>query len=83
MKTYNGWRRSERDLSEYLTPGDRIDEDLFNHLGEVVPPVFCYDGFVQCGDCDRETEGVRFHMTASYHDGVYLYLGILPQFSND
>lgn len=57
MKTYNGWRRSERDLSEYLSPGDRIDEALYNHLGEVVPPLFCYDGFVQCGDCDRETEG--------------------------
>lgn len=83
MKTHKGWLRSERELSDYLTPGDRIDEALYNRLGEVVPPVFCYDGFLQCGDCDRETEGVRFHMTASYHNGVYLYLGILPQFSND
>lgn len=83
MKTYKGWRRSEQEISEYLAPGERIDEDMYNHLAEIAPPAFCFDGFIQCGDCDHETEGTRFHMTASYHDGIYLYLGILPRFSDD
>lgn len=83
MKTYRGWQKSDKELGEYLVPGDRIDEDMYNYLAELVPPVFCFDGFVQCGDCDHETEGTRFHMTASYDGEIYRYLGILPRFSDD
>ena len=83
MKTYKGWERSEKDLSDYLTPGDRIDEDIYNHLASSVPPMFCFWGFVQNGDCDFEEGGIRFYMTASFENGVYRYLGILPEFNNE
>lgn len=83
MKTFNGWQRSAKELADYLETGDRIDEDLYNHLAKIAAPVLWFEGVVQCGDCDHEKEGTRFHMTASLIDGIYRYLGILPRFADD
>lgn len=80
MKTRKEWERSEKNLTEFLNVGDRIDEAMFNYIGEVVAPAFWHYGFVQCGEPERHEGSVSFHMTACLVREQYFYLGVLPRF---
>ena len=80
-KTLKQWEKSGKDLSEFLSPGDWISEDLCNYIAEIVPPCYCSRNFVQGGDPDRSEEDVFFYDTVYMtEDNRYLYLGILPEF---
>lgn len=65
-KTFKAWSMQDKDLDEFLSPGDYIDERLCNYIGEIIPPAYCSKDFIQgCG---------------ATNDNKYLYLGILPEF---
>ena len=38
MKTMEQWSTSKRDFSSFAEPGDEIDEEIFYHFLEVLPP---------------------------------------------
>jgi hypothetical protein len=80
-KTYKAWEKSGLDLENYLTEPCEIDEELYNYLGEIVPPQYCYDGLLQSGEADHsDDDGVMYFLSASIVNEKYYYLGVLPEF---
>jgi hypothetical protein len=81
VKTYDGWENGpEMSATDYLKPGDEVDEEMVNHFGGVVSPQYCTQHFTQVGEAEYERDG-RFHyMTFGLFGERYLYLGILPPF---
>lgn len=79
-KTLKKWNKSGLGLSDYLQPGDEINEALFLHMGGVVSPQYCSRTFTQMGEASREENGVLFYMSSQVVGDKYLYLGILPEF---
>ena len=62
-KTLHNWiNHSDKDLDEYLLPGDYIDEHLFCYLSDMAPAYASRDLF-QVGDPIRSENGVFFYMT--------------------
>lgn len=81
MKTLKQWNKSGLDLDEFLKPGDWIDEEFCNYIGEIVPPYYCSREFVQGGNAIKSEDDVLFYCTCyRTDDNKYLYLGILPEF---
>lgn len=80
-KTFKAWSIQDKDLDEFLSPGDYIDERLCNYIGEIIPPVYCSKDFIQGCDAIKSEDDVLFYMTVyRTNDNKYLYLGILPEF---
>lgn len=80
MKTRKEWNRSNKNLTEFLSIGDEIDESLYNYLADVTMFAYCGYGFVQTGEASFHREDTAFHMTACCKNGRYYYLGELPLF---
>lgn len=85
MKTKKQWEKSGLDLDEFLGEEPcRIDEDLYNYIGEAVAPNWCCQSFVQLGEAEKEDEdipGLMYYTTATHVGDRYFYLGILPDFN--
>lgn len=80
-KTFNAWSMQDKDLDEFLSPGDYIDERLCNYIGGIIPPAYCSKDFIQGCDAIKSEDDVLFYMTVyRTNDNKYLYLGILPEF---
>lgn len=80
-KTFKAWSIQDKDLDEFLSPGDYIDERLCNYIGEIIPPAYCSKDFIQGCDAIKSEDDVLFYMTVyRTNDNKYLYLGILPEF---
>lgn len=80
-KTFKAWSMQDKDLDEFLSPGDYIDERLCNYIGEIIPPAYCSKDFIQGCDAIKSEDNVLFYMTVyRINDNKYLYLGILPEF---
>lgn len=80
-KTFKAWSMQDKDLDEFLSPGDYIDERLCNYIGEIIPPAYCSKDFIQGCDAIKSEDDVLFYMTVyRTNDNKYLYLGILPEF---
>lgn len=80
-KTFKAWSMQDKDLDEFLSPGDYIDERLCNYIGEIIPPAYCSKDFIQGCDAIKSEDGVLFYITVyRTNDNKYLYLGILPEF---
>jgi hypothetical protein len=81
IKTYQGWEDGpEMSATDYLKPGDEVDEEMVDHFGGVVSPQYCTHQFTQVGEAEREENGRYFYMTFGRFGERYLYLGILPPF---
>lgn len=50
MKTYAGWHGSGLDLSQYLSVGDLVDEELYYYVLEVLPPATMTSKVLQMGE---------------------------------
>lgn len=80
-KTFKQWAKQDKDLDEFLSPGDYIDERLYNYIAEIIFPVYCSRDFVQGCDAIKSEGDVLFYITVHRtDDNRYLYLGILPEF---
>lgn len=81
MKTYQAWEDGpEMPITDYLNPGDEVDEEMYNHFASVVPPQYCTSRFLQSGEAEDEHQGRYTYMTFGIFSGRHLYLGVLPQF---
>lgn len=56
IKTYKDW---EGRLEEYLNVGDEIDEEMYNHFLNVLPPAYWNNGILQVGE-PADTFGGKF-----------------------
>ena len=50
VKTMEGWNQSGKYLSDYLQPGDEIDESLMNYFLSVLPPQTWTRDMIQIGE---------------------------------
>jgi hypothetical protein len=84
-KTLHNWiNQSDKDLDEYLSPGDYIDKDLFYYISEIIPPAYLSKNLLQVVDPIKCENGVLFYMTIIITpDKKYLYLGVLPEFKQN
>ena len=81
MKTYQAWEDGpEMPITDYIQPGDEVDDEMYNHFSGVVSPKYCTGGVLQVGEADFEHKGRRYYKTFSIVDGRHRYLGILPPF---
>lgn len=79
MKTYKEWEDTELDLTDFIKPGDEIDEEIYTHIGYALVGPHYDDGVVlQCGECSFVKDGVDHYMTAIIKNNRYFYLGELP-----
>lgn len=77
MKTYEEWNGSGVNLDKYLTPGDEVDQAMFDYFLEVVPPASFGSRHVQIGEaCDHSGPGGQPTFdTIVRHEGRWIYLG--------
>lgn len=81
MKTYREWEDGpEMPIDEFISPGDEVDEEMYNHFGGVVSPQYCTRRFLQVGEAENEEYGRYQYMTFGVFGPRYLYLGALPPF---
>lgn len=80
IKTLKNWEKSDQTLDQYIKPLDQIDEELYLYLGEIVPPQYSSERFVQLGEAEYELHDILHYMTATEINGQYFYLGVLPEF---
>ena len=45
-KTFKQWVKQDKDLDDFLSPGDYIDERLYNYIGEIIPPAYYSRDFI-------------------------------------
>lgn len=79
-KTYAGWQASDKNLAEYLTPGDCVDTEMYEYIRDCVPP---YDnpGYLQLGEpYDSNDEGRSRFVTLERYFTRWVYVGILPNY---
>ena len=80
-KTFKQWVKQDKDLDDFLSPGDYIDERLYNYIGEIIPPAYYSRDFIQGCDAIKNEGDVLLYITAHRTvDNRYLYLGVLPEF---
>ena len=82
-KTLKWLEKSPLEFRQYLSSPCEIDEDLYNEIAWVVPPVYSYEWLVQWWDAEYTKHDVLFYSTVSYIDGKYYYLWILPEFKQE
>lgn len=80
-KTFKQWIKQNKDLDDFLSPGDYIDERLYNYIGEIIPPAYCSRDLIQGCDAIKSEGDVLFYISVyRTADNRYLYLGVLPEF---
>lgn len=72
IKTYEGW---EGDLSEYLQPGDIVDEEMSDYFITVLPPACMSGGCIQIGEPHDHIDGRATYATLKYTDAGWMYAG--------
>lgn len=78
MKTYKGWNGSGKNLDKYLSPGDAVDQEMYDYFLEVLPPVCFGSTYVQMGEpCDHGgPEGRARFDTIVRKDGEWVFVGL-------
>lgn len=75
MKTYKGWPDG-KSLYEYLQVGDQVDEEMYNHFVNVVPPRTFSSDYVQMGEpYSISNEGKSIYATLEKVSGKWIYRG--------
>lgn len=74
MKNYKDWRGC--DFSDFVKPGDEIDEEMYHYFMEVVPPIYFHHGFL-CGEPSTHLMGEAVHDAFIFIDNKYRYIGEL------
>jgi hypothetical protein len=80
LKAYQAWEASQISATQYLQPGDEVDEEMFDHFAGVVSPHYHTGKLLQVGEAQCEDRGRFLYMTFGCFGERYLYLGILPPF---
>ncbi|GLO66164.1 hypothetical protein [Oceanobacillus kimchii] len=72
-KTAENWNC---DLNKYLQIGDTVDEELYNHFVNVLPPATYRNNLVQIGEpYSTSKENKSTYQTLKKIDGNWTYVG--------
>ena len=72
IKTYANWTG---DLYEYLKVGDIVDNEIYSHFVNVMPPVAFNSGYVQMGEAYSHVDNKPTYETLAKIDGNWTYCG--------
>lgn len=76
-KTYEGW---DRNLREYLVPGDTVDGEMADYFLEVLPPAFHNGELTQIGEAyDHDVNGAPRYSTIQMYGDNWVYTGEQPR----
>lgn len=76
MKTRHGWGESRLPLSQYLQIGVLVDDEIFDHFLNVLPPAYYSSDIVQIGEpFDHAEWGPVFATLKRVADGNWMYCG--------
>lgn len=81
LKTLEEWEESGLSLSDYLTPCDEIDEDLYQYAEDSTQPEYLSNDLLQTGEAMFERHGLFFYDSFRVVGERYFYLGALPEFN--
>lgn len=73
LKTYQSWHGS---LSEYLQPGDMVDEEMADYFLTVMPPVTYTSSMIQMGDPYSHIDGRATYYTLVREDNRWIFIGV-------
>lgn len=72
LKTVENWRGS---LYEYLQVGDLVDEGIYNHFINVMPPATLRSTLVQIGEPYCHIDGKPTFATLEKNKSGWMYMG--------
>jgi hypothetical protein len=78
VKTLAAWQGSKKDLHEFLTPGDPIDEEMYYYFLEILPPAYQSDSMFAVGEPVTHRHGYPWHDLFLHVDERYIYAGTVP-----
>lgn len=73
IKTYADW---DRDLDRYLQVGDVVDEEMYCHFLDVMPPATNTSRMVQLGEPYSHVDGKATYSTLERTDQGWVYRGV-------
>lgn len=76
LKTYEGWGKSNMGLCEYLQVGDTVNQEMYSHFINVMPPRTFRENLVQIGGAySISKEGKSTYTTIEKINGKWIYKG--------
>lgn len=80
MKTFKGWEQSGCYFSRYCKPGDAVDDAIFDHFVNILPPRTFSGTLMQVGEPYSHQMDEHGHMRATYgtfaqRGGQWYYCG--------
>lgn len=75
----------QNSYTDYVKPGDYVDQETFNYFMDVVPPASCWYKYryLQMGEphsfCELDGEYVRTYLTFAGRNGKIYFCGALPR----
>lgn len=72
IKTYKDWTGS---ITDYLKPGDIVDEEMYNHFLNILPPLVWNGYYLQVREAQSYVCGGNTYLTFSYENGNWIYKG--------
>lgn len=69
-KTFKQWVKQDKDLDDFLSPGDYIDERLYNYIGEIIPPAYYSRDFIQ--GCDAIKMKAMYYSTLQHTEPLII-----------
>jgi hypothetical protein len=72
MKTYADWKG---DLHDYLQLGDSVDDEIFQHFLNVLPPAYWSDRVLQIGEPYSHIDGKPIYPTLCKGINNWVYAG--------
>ena len=83
MKTFKEWCDSNESLSDFLEPGDEVDEEMVDYFMDIMPPHRMSFGYLQVGEPydhilvkdGKEEEYKAIYSTFYKKNGKWFYAG--------
>lgn len=72
MKTFADWKG---DLHDYLQIGDHVDDEMFQHFLNVLPPAYWSDQVLQIGEPYSHVDGNSTYPTLRKEKNYWVYTG--------
>lgn len=72
IKTYENWEGS---LDKYLKVGDKVDEEMYEHFLNVLPPLVNRTNMLQVSEPYDYVDGKNTYTTFTKENGYWTYRG--------
>ncbi|WP_368263016.1 hypothetical protein [Clostridium disporicum] len=74
VKTYADWNDGQY-IEEYLTVGDIVDNEMYEHFLNVIPPLTFTSSLLQVREVYDYVDGRGVYFTLKKENGVWIYCG--------